>query len=113
MSEPQSHAQRIAALLEDNIRTELEVQLGAAQVALSEELLRRLAWGVAAEVLYAFDVDWRPDWVKPGEVHAWKESGVWFARCGVCLLDSPASPERDEAAAWVRTHQESHVDSAS
>ena len=111
--EQDSRAKRVAALLEDNIRTELDVQLGGVQRALPEELVRRLAWGIAAEVLYSFDVDRKPDWVKPGGVHAWEESGGWFARCGVCLLDSPASPTRVEAAAWSRTHQESHADSGS
>ncbi|MFZ1912655.1 MAG: hypothetical protein WAU30_09885 [Propionicimonas sp.] len=64
--------------------------------------------GVTSGLLYAFAVDWSPDWVGPGEVHHWEESGRFFARCGACLADSPASPDEQTAAAWARSHEDSH-----
>src|SRR6476620_145216 len=99
--EDQSRSQRVAALFEHNIRTELDAQLGMDELDLAEDLRRQIAWGITAEVLYAFDVDWKPDWVKTGAVHTWQESGLWFSRCGVCLLDSRVSPTREEAAGWA------------
>lgn len=90
---------RVDALLEDNIRTELQAQNAMADLGLSQEAIARLARGTAAEVLYAFAVDWSPNWVKPGQVHAWEESGDFFARCPTCLLDSPPTGNRETAAA--------------
>ena len=89
----------VDALLEDNIRTELQAQNAMADLGLSQEAIARLARGLAAEVLYAFAVDWSPNWVKPGQVHAWEESGDFFTRCPTCLLDSPPTGNRETAAA--------------
>lgn len=100
--------QRVVALLEDRVREELRVTDGAYGLGLSEETIERLMGGVTAGVLYAFSVDWDPDWVREGDVHAWEESGVWFARCGACLLDSSAAKTRAEAVAWARAHEDSH-----
>ena len=100
--------QRVAALLEDRVREELRVTDSAYGLGLSDEAIERLTEGVAAGVLYAFSVDWSPNWVRKGDVHAWEDAGVWFARCGDCLLDSPGAKTRAEAAAWARAHEEAH-----
>ena len=100
--------QRVVALLEDRVREELRVTDGAYELGLGEETIERLVGGVTAGVLYAFSVDWAPDWVREGDVHAWEEPGVWFARCGVCLLDSPGATTRADATTWAHAHEESH-----
>jgi hypothetical protein len=99
---------RVDALLEDNIRTELHAQNAVADLGLSQQAITRLARGIAAEVLYAFSVDWSPSWVKPGQVHTWEESGDFFGRCPVCLLDSPPTDNSEAAAAWTATHRAAH-----
>ncbi|MFC6706064.1 hypothetical protein [Flexivirga alba] len=103
-------AQRVVELLEHNIRTEIDVQLGMAGRDLPDDLRMNLVQGISAEILYAFEVDWDPKWVKAGEIHAWQVDDSWYARCGVCLLDSPASPTRDQATRWATTHQLRHED---
>ena len=42
-------------------------QNAMADLGLSQEAIARLAPGIAAEVLYAFAVDWSPNWVKPAQ----------------------------------------------
>lgn len=74
-------AGRVVSLLEDNVRSELQVVNGIEKLGLSDDVIERLMVGVTSRILYAFDVDWAPDWVRPGEVHAWQEGGVWRARC--------------------------------
>lgn len=100
--------QRVVALLEDRVREELRVTDGVYDLGLSEETIERLMADVTAGVLYAFSVDWAPDWLPKGDVHAWEESGAWFARCGVCLQDSPGSTTRAGATFWAREHEKSH-----
>ena len=106
--QPSDREKRVVDLLEDRVREELRVTDGAYGLGLSDETIERLTGGVTAGVLYAFSVDWDPDWVREGDVHAWEESGAWFARCGTCLLDSPPAQTQTAAAAWVRSHEESH-----
>ena len=101
-------AERVVALLESTVRTELQVTNGGFNLGLSDETIERLMQGVTSGLLYAFAVDWSPDWVKPGDVHHWEEAGRFFARCGVCLADSPPSPEEDTAVGWARKHEEAH-----
>lgn len=101
-------AERVIALLEDSVRTELQVTNGGFGLGLSDQSIERLMEGVTSGLLYAFAVDWSPDWVRPGEVHHWEESGRFFARCGVCLADSPASPDEQTAATWAHSHEDSH-----
>ena len=101
-------AERVVALLESNVRTELQVTNGGFDFGLSDETIERLMQGVTSGVLYAFAVDWSPDWVKPGDVHHWEEAGRFFARCGVCLADSPPSPDLETAVAWAHSHEGSH-----
>lgn len=80
---------RVVDLLIDNIRTEVDVQNVALGLGLTGEAVGNLADCIAAEVLYAFEVDWAPDWLKPGGVHAWESSGEHFSLCGICLQESP------------------------
>jgi hypothetical protein len=101
-------AERVVALLEDNVRTELLVTNGALDLGLSDAAIESLMQGVTSGLLYAFAVDWSPDWVKQGQVHHWEEAGRFFARCGVCLMDSPPSPDERTAAAWAHSHETSH-----
>jgi hypothetical protein len=101
-------ADRVVALLEDNVRTELQVTNSGFDLGLSDETIDRLMQGVTSGLLYAFAVDWSPDWVKAGDVHRWEEAGRFFSRCGVCLADSPPSPDEETAVAWARSHQKSH-----
>jgi hypothetical protein len=101
-------AERVVALLESNVRTELHVTNGGFDLGLSDETIERLMQGVTSGILYAFAVDWSPDWVKPCDVHHWEEAGRFFARCGVCLADSPSNPNQETAVAWARDHEKSH-----
>ncbi len=100
---------RVALLLEDNIRTEIQAQNAGAHLDLSPEAITRLAWGIRAELLYAFAVDWSPRWVKPGQFHVWQESGDFLARCPACLQDSPPAKSLEEATAWASSHQSQHT----
>jgi hypothetical protein len=109
----EARSARIAALLEDNVLTELSAELAMHDIDLPQALVRQLAGGIAAEILYAFDVNWRPDWVKPGEVHSWRDGDRWLARCGKCLRDSPAAASEFEASSWARQHETSHGDTTS
>lgn len=101
-------AERVVALLEANVRTELQVTNGMFDLGLSDETIERLMQGVTSGLLYAFAVDWSPDWVKAGEVHHWEDAGRFFARCGVCLADSPPAPDEETAVSWARDHEKSH-----
>jgi hypothetical protein len=100
---------RVIALLEDCVRTELEVTNAGRGLGLSPEAIEDLMVGVTSGVLYGFAVDWDPDWVRTGDVHAWQESDRWIARCGVCLADSPASASREVGAQWALDHEGSHA----
>ncbi len=99
---------RVILLLEDNVRTELKVTNDGLGLGLDDDAIERLVEGVTSGLLYAFEVDWSPDWVKPGQVHAWQEDGVFFARCGGCLLDSPPAESRASAEAWAHEHADLH-----
>jgi len=99
---------RVVALLEDNVRTELQIADGALGLGLTDDAIETLMGMITSSVLNAFQVDWSPDWVQPGEVHAWEGSEGWHARCAVCLEDSPRSEERQGAVHWAVQHQVSH-----
>jgi hypothetical protein len=108
-SRSEERQERVIALLEDCIRTELQVTDGMLGLNLGGEALEALVRAVASGVLHGFTVDWSPGWVKqPGQVHRWEESGEFFARCGVCLVDSPPSPDELAAVTWAQNHEESH-----
>jgi hypothetical protein len=90
------------------VRSELKVANGALELGLSDNAIERLMEMVTSQLRYAFTLDWSPDWVVPGEVHAWQEGEYWYARCSGCLLDSPPSSSRDDAAAWAQEHEAGH-----
>lgn len=98
----------MADLLVDNIRGELTAASALNDLSLDDVVIGRLANAVAANVLYAFSVDWSPDWIKPGEIHAWEEASEWFARCSTCLADSPPEPDRETAIRWAADHTARH-----
>lgn len=100
--------QRVFALLEDNVRTELQIANGVLDLGLTEETIENVMGMITSSVLYAFDVDWAPDWVHQGEVHAWEDDGGWYARCSVCLEDSPRADGLPAAARWAMEHEASH-----
>lgn len=100
---------RAAELLRINILTEVRAINAALRLGLDEPATERMADAVAAEVLYSFDVDWAPDWLTPGSVHSWHEAGAHYARCGICLADSPATPTEAAAVKWARDHESSHL----
>lgn len=104
----EERANRVIALLEDNVRTELQVRNDMLNLGLSAASIESLMQGVTSGLLYAFAVDWSPDWVKRGQVHHWQESGQFFARCGDCLLDSPPSPDEPTAVTWALAHETCH-----
>lgn len=96
---------RVAALLGDCVRTELAVINGVLDLGLDDNAIEELAAGVAAGVLYGFAVDWDPNGIGPGDIHAWEDPDGWSARCGVCLSDSPPTTSRAMAIEWVHNHQ--------
>ena len=100
------YGERVRALLRDAIQDEIGVAAAMMnRVELGEQFIERLAWAVATRLDYAFQFRWNPDWLKPGDIHAWSEDAEWFARCGVCLADSPPSKSNAEAKQWVRGHR--------
>ncbi|MEU7532102.1 hypothetical protein AB0A74_40650 [Saccharothrix sp. NPDC042600] len=72
---------RVIELLEDNVRTEITIMNDMRNLGLSNSDVQRLMEGVTSSILYAFDVDWASDWVKPNGVHTWREAVGWFGRC--------------------------------
>lgn len=107
MAESERQA-RVIALLEDNVLTEIQIMNGARDLGLSDAAIRGLMEAITSSILYAFDVDWAPHWVKPGAVHTWQEAIGWFGRCSNCLMDSPPSTSREEASKWARNHESTH-----
>ncbi|WP_182524924.1 hypothetical protein [Nocardioides dongkuii] len=99
---------RVFGLLEDNVRTELQIADGALGLGLTEDTLENIMGMITSSVLYAFRVDWSPAWVREGEVHAWEDDGRWYARCSVCLEDSPRADDRQAATRWAKEHEARH-----
>lgn len=96
-------SKRVVALLEDCVRTELQVTSGMLELGLTDDVIESLMLGVASGVLNGFDLDWthrRP--------HHWAESGQHFARCRTCLLDSPPNEDAQAALSWVQEHEQTH-----
>ncbi|MEI2818891.1 MAG: hypothetical protein V9E81_01180 [Marmoricola sp.] len=99
---------RVVELVEHCVKTELQVTAGIRGLDLDDATLEELAGGVTAGLLYAFEMDWSPDWVRPGEVHQWQENGMHTARCSVCLADSVPTNDRNAATTWAESHAASH-----
>jgi hypothetical protein len=106
---PDNREERLADLLDDNVVTEIRAMNAVLDLGLSEHQIENLAGAISANLLYAFDIEWAPDWVKPGEVHSWQDDGSWRARCGICLEDSPAAASEREAVSWARRHESAHA----
>jgi hypothetical protein len=96
-------------LLEDNVRREIEVQNAMGSLGLTDQQIKSLAWAITAEVDYAFDVRWSPDWVGPGEAHVWVDGGQVFARCGQCMQESPPLATKALAREWFVEHNKTHT----
>lgn len=100
-------------LLADNVFTELRYGQLAWDAGIDEKVLKSVAWGIAAEIVYAFDVKWSPDWVAKGHPHRWHDDDGWHARCNGCLDESPAEPDEAVAYAWFSDHRPvAHGDTA-
>jgi hypothetical protein len=81
---------RVVSLLEDNVRTELQVANDMLELGLSAAAIEGLMEGVTSGLLYAFAVDWSPDCVKPGLM----DQGAPPARKGPAAggAGAPSSP---------------------
>ena len=53
-------------LLADNVFEELRNGWLSWGKGIEDAALKNIAWGIAAEIVYAFDVQWSPDWVAEG-----------------------------------------------
>lgn len=69
-----------------NVRDELQSQNAMGGHGLTDEVLDRLASAIAVNVDYGFDVRWAPNWVKPGQPHAWQDEEGAFAECVDCRV---------------------------
>lgn len=79
------------------------------ELGLTDDVIEALAESVTSELLNGFTVDWSPNWLRTGDVHAWQEEDTgWMARCGTCLADSQPAPSREDAVAWARQHELAH-----
>lgn len=100
-------------LLADNVFEELRNGWLSWDKGIDDDSLKNLAWGIAAEIVYAFDVKWSPDWVLEGHPHRWHDGDGWHARCNDCLDESPAESDQARAWEWFASHRASvHGDTA-
>lgn len=106
--EPTERQMRVISLLEHNVLTEIEILDGMLDLGLSANSRDSLMRAITSGILYAFDLDWSPDWVKPGDVHTWEDDSAWLARCSICLSDSPKFGSKDSARRWALDHVASH-----
>lgn len=104
----QERRARVIRLLEHNVGSELAVMNESRGLGLTDLQVENLEFAITSSILYAFDVDWAPDWVGADDVHAWQDGEAWFARCSVCLEDSPPSESRDDAKTWALDHERGH-----
>ncbi|WP_141399245.1 hypothetical protein [Curtobacterium sp. 'Ferrero'] len=101
------------ALLADNVFTELRYGQLTWDAGIDEKTLKSVAWGIAAEIAYAFEVKWSPDWVPKGHPHRWQDDEGWHTRCNECLAESQAEAEEVVAWEWFATHRPlAHGDTA-
>ena len=70
---PHARSAQSSRELQGNIREEIGVQLAAARVELNQTTVDNLVAGIAANIDYAFELRWRPRWVKDGDAHRWTE----------------------------------------
>ncbi|MBT1608151.1 hypothetical protein [Curtobacterium flaccumfaciens] len=100
-------------LLADNVFEELRNGWLSWDKDIGDDALKNLAWGIAAEIVYAFDVKWSPDWVAKGHPHRWHDVDGWHTRCNDCLDESPAEADEAVAYSWFADHRPvAHGDTA-
>jgi hypothetical protein len=100
-------------LLTENVFEELRNGWLSWGKGIEDAALKNIAWGIAAEIVYAFDVQWSPDWVAKGHPHRWHDEDGWHARCNDCLDESPAESDEAVAYAWFADHRPvAHGDTA-
>jgi hypothetical protein len=99
--------------LVENIRTEINVQLGMARVELDQSVIENLAVGIASNIDYAFEFHWRPRWVHGGDAHRWTEASEsgdvqHFVECLHCkrITAHATAPQGD---AWYSQHVLEHA----
>jgi hypothetical protein len=100
-----AHEAEVYQLLQETVRSELEMYAGILDLDLSAENVDTLAWAVATQVAYGFSLRWDPDWVPAREPHLWGEDGRTFARCTLCLAVSPPLDGESSAFGWHDEHQ--------
>ncbi|MEV6967826.1 hypothetical protein AB0M47_22225 [Hamadaea sp. NPDC051192] len=100
--------QRITELLTDNVHAEMAAFRALHELEMDDRTIETLAEAVAANVMYAFAVDWSPSWLPPGVPHSWLWDGHWFARCPACLRDSAPAASQEAAVTWAETHAAEH-----
>ena len=99
--------------LAENIRTEINAQLGMERIDLDQSVLENLTAGIASSIDYAFEFHWRPRWVRSGDAHRWaaaSESGdpqhfVECLRCKRITVHASAA----EGDAWYSDHVRHHA----
>ncbi|MFG1944747.1 hypothetical protein [Nonomuraea sp. NPDC048826] len=96
-----------------NIRDELEAQNALQELSLDAQTLDKLAWAVAANLHYAFDVAWAPKWAH--DVHSWSEPDEGlptgeshFSECLRCGWLTGHNPTREQALAEYAGHVSTH-----
>ncbi|WP_182905869.1 hypothetical protein [Microbispora sp. H13382] len=92
-----------------NIRDELVAQKVLHDLDLDDAALDGLAWGIAANLQYAFDVTWAPKWAR--EVHSWVEADAGMPtgenHCTECLRCgwlTGQNPTKEQAQAEYAEH---------
>ncbi|GII52870.1 hypothetical protein Pth03_12590 [Planotetraspora thailandica] len=96
-----------------NIREELEAQTVGRGLGLDDAILEQLAWAIAVNLRYAFDVTWAPKWAR--EVHSWMEADEdmptgenHFVECLRCGWLTGQNPSKAQAQAEYLGHVASH-----
>ncbi|PZE70648.1 hypothetical protein DEJ27_06145 [Curtobacterium sp. MCPF17_018] len=92
-------------LLAGNVFEELRNGPLSWDTGIGDDALKSIAWGIAAEIVYAFDVKWSPNWVAKGYPHRWHDADGWHTRCNDCLDESPAEADEAVAYSWFADHR--------
>jgi hypothetical protein len=91
-----------------NIREELQAQRAMRVVDLSDQVVEDLAFAIALNIEYGFDVRWAPKWVGGVGHHDWIEDRnmphpKYFVECLMHQRIAVHASE-DEAADWWNAH---------
>lgn len=99
----------------DNVTDELDTQAAMRDLHWPEGLTRQLAEAIVSNLDYAFDIRWRPRWVKPGEPHHWSETGedpddtLYFTECLACGQIFESGSEASAQTAYQAHRAEEHA----